>query len=51
MLFTPITPVPPRRWRETPLEILQRRYVAGEIASAEYEERKAKLECDAKLTK
>jgi putative membrane protein len=27
----------------TPLEILDRRYAAGEISTAEYEERKAKL--------
>jgi putative membrane protein len=39
----------PRR-REKPLEILQRRYAAGEISSEEYEERKARLERDAKLT-
>jgi putative membrane protein len=51
VLFSPITPVPRVRRRETPLEILQRRYAAGEIATAEYEERKAKLESDTKLTK
>jgi putative membrane protein len=32
--------------RETPLEILRRRYAKGEISSEEYEERKAKLEGD-----
>lgn len=32
--------------RETPLEVLQRRYAAGEISSEEYEERKARLERD-----
>ncbi|OGI53139.1 MAG: hypothetical protein A2W42_02740 [Candidatus Muproteobacteria bacterium RIFCSPHIGHO2_01_60_12] len=36
------------RRRETPLELLQRRYAAGEITEKEYEERKAKLERDAK---
>jgi len=30
--------------RETPLEILLRRYAAGEISTNEYEERKAVLE-------
>lgn len=43
LLFSPITPVSRGRRRETPLEILQRRYAAGEISTAEYEERKAKL--------
>jgi len=33
--------------RETPLEILRRRYAAGEISASEYEERKAVLERDA----
>lgn len=51
VLFSPITPVSRFRQRETPLEILKRRYAAGEIATAEYEERKAKLESDIKLTK
>jgi putative membrane protein len=41
------TPVPRTRVRETPLQILQRRYAQGEIGSEEYEERKAKLERDA----
>lgn len=51
LLFSPITPVSPGRRRETPLEVLQRRYAAGEVSSDEYEERKAKLERDAKPTK
>lgn len=51
MVLSPFTPAPRGRRRETPLEILQRRYAEGEIATAEYEKRKAKLECDAKLTK
>jgi putative membrane protein len=29
--------------RETPLEVLQRRYAAGELSTQEYEERKARL--------
>ena len=44
-----ITPAPRRRQRETPLELLQRRFAAGDISTEEYEERKAKLEHDAKL--
>lgn len=47
-LFSLFTPVPRNRPRQTPLELLQRRYAAGEISSEEYEERKAKLERDAK---
>lgn len=42
VLFSPLTPVSRRR-RETPLEVLQRRYAAGEVSTEEYEERKAKL--------
>jgi putative membrane protein len=30
--------------RETPLEVLQRRYAEGEISTEEYEERKARLQ-------
>ena len=48
--FSVLTPVPrgaARRRGQTPLEILQRRYAAGEISTQEYEERKAKLERDA----
>jgi len=43
VLFLPITPVSRGRRRETPLEVLQRRYAAGEISTEEYEERKTKL--------
>ena len=32
--------------RETPLDILQRRYAAGEITTEDYEERKDRLERD-----
>lgn len=32
--------------RESPLELLQRRYAAGEISTEEYEERRARLERD-----
>ena len=41
-----VTPKSKMRKRETPLELLQRRYAAGEISSEEYAERKAKLEAD-----
>lgn len=44
--FSLLTPVPRRRARETPLEVLQRRYAAGEISTAEYEERKTRLTKD-----
>jgi len=37
--------------RETPLDILLRRYAAGEISTNEYEERKAVLERDSRPTK
>lgn len=43
VLFLPITPVSRGRRRETPLEVLQHRYAAGEISTEEYEERKTKL--------
>lgn len=42
--FSLLTPVPRHKVRETPLQILQRRYAAGEISTAEYEERKQRLE-------
>jgi putative membrane protein len=48
-LFSLFTPTPRGRRRETPLEILQRRFAAGEISPEEYEERKKKLEHDTKL--
>ena len=52
VFFSLLTPVPrneARRQRQTPLEILQRRYAAGEISTQEYEERKAKLQADSPL--
>ena len=51
LLFSPITPVSVSRRRETPLEILQRRYAAGDVSTAEYEERKATLDRDTKAVK
>lgn len=47
-LFGLFEPVPRRRARETPLQVLQRRYAAGELSTQEYEERKVRLERDAK---
>ena len=51
LLFSPIAPISPGRRRQTPLEILQRRYAAGEVSTKEYEERKVKLERDTKPVK
>jgi len=48
VFFALIEPVPRGRRRDTPLELLQRRYAAGEIGEKEYEERKRTLERDAK---
>ena len=45
--FSLLTPVPRHKARETPLQILQRRYAAGEITTEEYEDRKQRLERDA----
>ena len=45
-LFTPV-PRDQAKQRETPLDVLQRRYAAGEISSQEYEERRAVLVRDA----
>jgi putative membrane protein len=49
LFFVLLTPVPrsaARPRREAPLELLQRRYAAGEISTEEYDERKARLEAD-----
>ncbi len=48
-LFSLFTLVPRGRRRETPLEVLRRRYAAGEISSEEYDERKKKLDDDVRL--
>jgi putative membrane protein len=37
------------RQMQSPLQLLQRRYAAGEITSEEYEERRAKLLRDANV--
>jgi putative membrane protein len=52
MFFSIFMPVRRRVYRQTqsPLQVLQARYAAGEITSEEYEERRAKLLRDAKLT-
>lgn len=36
----------PRESRDSPLEILERRYAEGELSTEEYEERKKRLERD-----
>lgn len=41
-----LKPVARGRPRETPLQVLQRRYAHGELSSEEYEERKTKLQRD-----
>jgi putative membrane protein len=38
------------RQMQSPLQLLQRRYAAGEIPSEEYEERRVKLQRDANST-
>lgn len=45
-LFTPVPKQEAKR-RDTPLDILQRRYAAGEISTEEYEQRRAGLARDA----
>jgi putative membrane protein len=53
LFFSFLTPVPRarnRERRETPLDILQRRYAAGELTTAEYEERRARLLGDQQRT-
>ncbi|HWJ20424.1 MAG TPA: SHOCT domain-containing protein [Geobacterales bacterium] len=50
IVFGWATPVPRRRvrlYREDALSILQRRYAAGEITTAEYDERKARIQKEA----
>ncbi len=45
MFFSFLMPVTRTTYRQlqTPLQLLQRRYAAGEITSEEYEERRTKL--------
>jgi putative membrane protein len=52
--FSIVTPVPRReakRTRVSPLDILQRRYAAGELSTEEYEQRRAILLRDRELPK
>ncbi len=51
LFFSALTPVPRHRVRETPLQILQRRFAAGEISTEEYEDRKQRLQRDATAEK
>jgi putative membrane protein len=53
LFFSFMIPVRRSNWTtyrdlQTPLQLLQRRYAAGEVTSAEYEERRGKLLRDAK---
>jgi putative membrane protein len=54
MFFSFLMPVRRRSWAayrqaQTPLQLLQQRYAAGEIATQEYEERRVVLLRDAKI--
>jgi putative membrane protein len=54
LFFIFLVPIRRSRWvshhhLESPMQVLQRRYAAGEITTEEYEERKAKLLADANL--
>ena len=51
LFFGVATPVPRSRAKQAPLDILQRRYAAGEISTADYEERKEKLTRDMAVRK
>ena len=49
VFFSLLAPVPRARLRdrhETPLDVLQRRYAAGELTTAEYDERRTRLLAD-----
>jgi len=45
--FAMLAPVPRHKLRETPLQVLQRRYASGDITTQEYDERRQRLEADA----
>ena len=48
-IFLTPWPIPGKNWTQepdSPLDILQKKYAAGEISTEEYEERKAILERD-----
>jgi putative membrane protein len=51
LLFVPLTPISRTRGRQSAIEVLQRRYAAGEVATEAYDERKAILERDTKPAK
>lgn len=46
-LFGLFGPVSRKKVRDTPLQVLQRRYAMGELSTQEYEERKKRLTVDA----
>lgn len=51
IFFGTRTSQPRHKARETPLQILQRRYAAGELSTQDYEERKKTIERDVPATK
>ncbi len=44
--FSAVSPVPRKKLRETPLQLLQKRYVGQEISTVQYDELKSRLERD-----
>lgn len=49
MFFSFVVPVPRRRYsqfRDTPLDLLRRRYASGELTTAEFDERRERLVAD-----
>lgn len=51
VVFGVLVPTPRSSRRTTALEILQRRYAAGELTTQEYEERRARIERDVPLAR
>jgi putative membrane protein len=54
LFFSFLMPVRRRNWAgyrdmQTPLQLLQKRYAAGELTSEEYEERRTTLQRDTKM--
>ena len=49
VFFSFVVPVPRRRYsqfRDTPLDVLRRRYAAGELTTSEFDERRERLVAD-----
>lgn len=51
LFTTPVRRKNMHLYRESPIEILQRRYAAGEITTEEYEERKLRIGRDTRVSK